>query len=106
MSMSGSSEAYKLACIRAADMAIYDHSSSSSPMYGTLDDMVSRWGVSCNLAYENILKTYGKNAQSINRRFESDPTASANMMADSVTSVGIAVVNANNQQYIAEIFLE
>ena len=106
LSMSGSSEAYKLACIRAADMAIYDHSSSSSPMYGTLDDMVSRWGVSCNLAYENILKTYGKDAQSINRRFESDPTASANMMADSVTSVGIAVVNANNQQYIAEIFLE
>lgn len=106
LQMSSSSDAYKLACIRAADMAIYDHSSTSSPMYGTLDDMVSRWGVSCSLAYENILKTYGRDAKAINARFESDSASSENMLSSSVKSVGIAVVNANSQEYIAEVFLE
>ena len=46
LSMDTSSEAYKLACIRAADMAIYDYSSSTSPMYGTLNDMCNLWKIS------------------------------------------------------------
>ena len=52
LSMSASSEAYKIACIRAADMAIYDHS-SSSPMYGDLNALVSRYHCTTSHASEN-----------------------------------------------------
>ncbi len=59
LSMSASSEAYKIACIRAADMAIYDHS-SSSPMYGDLNALVSRYHCTTSHASENIWKASTK----------------------------------------------
>ncbi len=58
--MDTSSEAYKLACIRAADMAIYDYSSSTSPMYGTLNDMCNLWKISSSHPSENIWKAPSK----------------------------------------------
>ena len=72
--MSASSEAYKIACIRAADMAIYDHS-SSSPMYGDLNALVSRYHCTTSHASENIWKASTKTAAQIHTRSRQIPEA-------------------------------
>ena len=99
------SAAYRLACIRAADMAIYDHGAVSSPMYGTVNDMAARWNIPAVSVYENVLKTPVKSADFIHLRFYSDEVSRNNMLSESITSVGIAVVEKNGQDYVAEVFL-
>lgn len=106
LSMSTSSEAYKLACIRAADMAIYDHSSSSSPMYGTLDNMVSMFGCSSSHPSENIWKASSKSAAEIHTRFQANESSRSVRMSSGYSEVGIAIVEQNGQSYIAEIYLQ
>ena len=64
-----SGAAYRLACIRAADMAVYDHGSVSSPMYGTIGDMAARWHIPSVNVCENVLKTPVKPAEFIHLRF-------------------------------------
>ena len=100
-----SDTANKLAAIRAADMCIYDHNAQSSPVYGTIDDMVSRWGISCGGVGENIYKTTNKNASQIDLRLQSDETSRNTRMSGTYTSVGIAICERDGQSYIAEIFL-
>ena len=106
LSMDTNSEAYKLACIRAADMAIYDHSSSSSPMYGTLEDMVKKWSLSTSHASENIWKASSKSASEIHTRFQSNSGSQKIRMSSGYSEVGIAIVEKNGQTYIAEIYLK
>lgn len=106
LSMSTSSEAYKLACIRAGDMAIYNYSSSTSDMYGTLDDMVSRWGCTTANASENVWKTSNKTADDIHSRLQAYDGSRNVRMSDSYTEVGIAIATNNGQIYIAEIYLK
>lgn len=105
LSMSASSEAYKLACIRAADMAIYDHSSSSSPMYGTLDSMVSRFNCHSSHPSENIWKASTRSASEIHTRFQANESSRKVRMSNGYSEVGIAIVEKNNQTYVAEIYL-
>ena len=106
LSMSSGSEAYKLACIRAADMAIYNHGSSSSPMYGSLDSMVARFGCSSTHASENIWKSSAKTSSQIHTRFQSNEGSRKVRMSSGYTEVGIAVVEKDGQIYIAEIYLK
>lgn len=106
LSMDTNSESYKLACIRAADMAIYEHSSSSSPMYGTLDSMVSRWGLSSTHASENIWKASSKCASEIHTRFQANSGSNKIRMSNGYSQVGIAIVEKNGQTYIAEVYLK
>lgn len=107
LSMDTGSEAYKLACIRAADMAVYDHSSSSSPMYGSLDAMVAKWNLTANShASENIWKASSKTASEIHTRFQANSNSQKIRMSSGYTEVGIAIVEKNGQTYIAEIYLK
>ena len=103
--MSASSEAYKIACIRAADMAIYDHS-SSSPMYGDLNALVSRYHCTTSHASENIWKASTKTAAQIHTRFQANTGSRKVRMSSGYTEVGIAIVEKNNQTYVAEIYLK
>lgn len=105
LSMSSSSETYKIACIRAADMAIYDHS-STSPMYGDLNELVSRYHCSTSHASENIWKAGTKTAAQIHTRFQANTGSRKVRMSTGYSEVGIAVVEKNNQTYIAEIYLQ
>lgn len=105
LSMSASSEAYKIACIRAADMAIYDHS-SSSPMYGDLNALVSRYHCTTSHASENIWKASTKTAAQIHTRFQANTGSRKVRMSSGYTEVGIAIVEKNNQTYVAEIYLK
>lgn len=104
LTMNTSSEAYKLACIKAADMAIYNHGSSTSPLYGTLEDLITRYGCFTNNPSENIWKTSEVSAEEIHTRFQANENARLVRMSD-YTEVGIAVVDMNGQSYIAEVYL-
>lgn len=104
LTMNTSSEAYKLACIKAADMAIYNHGSSSSPMYGTLEELISRYGCTTSNPSENIWKTSEVSASEIHTRFQANENARLVRMSD-YTNVGIAIVDKDGQSYIAEVYL-
>lgn len=106
LTMNTRAEAYKLACIKAADMAINDYSSSQSPLYGTLNDMVSRWGCSTSHASENIWKASTKSAGEIHTRFQANEGSRKVRMSSGYSEVGIAVVEKNGQTYVAEIYLK
>ncbi len=106
LTMDTNSEAYKLACIRAGDMATYDYSSSTSPMYGTLDDMVAKWGCTTANASENVWKAGNKSAENIHARFQAYDGSREVRMADEYTEVGIAIVSKDGQLYIAEVYLK
>lgn len=104
LTMNTDSEAYKLACIKAADMAIYNHGSSTSPLYGTLEDLITRYGCSTDNPSENIWKTSEVTADEIHTRFQANENARLVRMSD-YTEVGIAIVDMNGQSYIAEVYL-
>ena len=106
LKMSTNSETYKLALAKAADMAINDYSSSNSPLYGTLNDMVSRWGCSTTHASENIWKASTKSAADIHTRFQANESSRKVRMSNGYTEIGIAIVEQNGQTYVAEIYLK
>ena len=107
LNMDTGSEAYKLACIRAGDMAQYNYSDSKSPMYGTLDDMVSLWGCQTANSSENIWKTsQNKSASDIHKRLQAYDGSRNVRMSESYTEVGIAIAEKDGQLYIAEIYLK
>ena len=89
----------------AADMAIYDHS-SSSPMYGDLNALVSRYHCTTSHASENIWKASTKTAAQIHTRFQANTGSRKVRMSSGYTEVGIAIVEKNNQTYVAEIYLK
>lgn len=98
------STAVMLAKVRAADMAIYNHS-TTSPMYGTIEDMARRWDIRVGLIYENLLKTPVKDAQSIYFRFQGDEVSNENLLTTDVTGIGIGIVEKDSQNYVAIIFI-
>ena len=107
LTMDTSSDAYKLACVRVADMAIYNNASTSSPTYGTLEDMVSRWSINhTKTPAENVWGTPTKSASEIHSRFQSIDAMRMTRMSSDYTHVGIAIVDVNGQTYIAEVYLD
>lgn len=106
LTMNTSGESYKLACIRAADMAVYNYSASESPMYGTINDLASRYNCKSENIAENIWRTTSKSAPDIHIRLQSYDASRNNRMSPSYTEVGIAIVTKDGQDYIAEIYLK
>lgn len=105
LTMSNGSGAYKLACIKAADMATYGYCATESPMYGTLDDLIGRYGCSSDNPSENIWKAGDKSASEIHSRLQSNENSRLIRMSD-YTEVGIAIVDINGSTYVAEVFLK
>ena len=95
---------YKLALLKAADMATYDYASETSPMYGDLDALAARYGVSAGTITDCVIKTSTKDATGLTNRFLSDENARRTMTNDSLTQVGIAVVERDGMDFVAEIF--
>lgn len=105
LTMNTESESYKLACIKAADMATYGYCATESPMYGTLDDLIGRYGCSSTNPSENIWKAGDKSASEIHSRLQSNDNSRMIRMSD-YTEVGIAVLDVNGNTYYAEVFLQ
>lgn len=105
LTMDTGSESYKIACIKAADMCIYGYCATQSPMYGTVEDMIGRWGCSSNNPSENIWRAGNKSAEEIHTRLQNNDGSRLIRMSD-YTEVGIAVIDDGNNTYTAEIFLK
>ena len=99
------SEMYQIACIRAADMATYDYSSSESPMYGTLTDLMGRYGVYTDTTpSENIWKATTKTSDQIHTRFQSNQSSRNIRMSSGYTHVCVAIVEKDGKIYVVELF--
>ena len=106
LSMDTQSEAYKVALIKAADMATYDYASANSPTYGTIGDIVARFSLASASPSENIWKASSQTAQDVHTRFQSNNDSRTVRMSTGYTSVGIAVVQQSGQTYVAEVYLQ
>ena len=104
LKMDKSSSLYKIAQIKAADMAIYNHSDFDSPMYGTILDISSKFSVNISQSSETLWKTTDKTAKEINSRFQATQSTRNNRMSSTYTNIGIAVVNKNGFMYIYECY--
>jgi len=105
--MDSGSNACKIAQLLAADMAIYNHSDYDSPMYGTLADLLNRYGIKSAIPSENTWKTTtSKNAGAIHARFMTLEGARQARMSGSYTNIGIAIVQRNGYYYVCEILID
>ena len=66
-------------------MAVYNYSSDTSPTYGSLEDMIGKWGLSVSSPGENTFVFSGKT------------------MPDDYDSIAVAIANRNGQQYYVEV---
>ncbi len=106
LSMNKDSKSYKIACIRAADMAIYNHASSESPMYGTLRQLLGRFACSSTHPSENIWRAAKKSAPDIHTRFQANEDSRKVRMSEGYSEAGISVVEKDGQTYVVEVYLE
>lgn len=105
LTMDTSSTAYKTAQILAADMAIYNHSDYVSPMYGTIDSFMNRFGIKNVTPSQNMWKTTHNDADDIHARFQAIDSSRTTRMSASCTQVGIAVVTKNGYSYVCEVLM-
>ena len=106
LSMDTGSEAYKIALIKAGDMALYDYVGTSSPLYGSLADLCNAYGCKTNGdPAENLLKLSNVSAQDVHLRYQSDESSRLVRMSSDRKEVGIAVAVRDGISYIAEIYL-
>lgn len=107
LKMDTNSTAYKLAQVRAADMAIYDHADYDSPSYGTLAEMMARFQIQSAIPSENTWKTTAsKNAGAVHARFMLHEGSRNARMSKDYTNIGIAVVQKNGYYYICEVLID
>lgn len=106
LKMAENDDAYLLAQARAAAMAAYNYSDYDSPLYGTLSNMLKKFGISSAAPSENTWKTTtSKSAQDIHNRFMVLDGAREARMNAQYTGVGIAVAQKNGYYYICEVFV-
>lgn len=106
LSMSSDSDVYKIACMKAADMAIYNHADYDSPLYGDISSMINRFGIASPGPSETLWKATGtKTANDIHVRFQAQEISRKARMNKDYSSIGIGIVEKNGYLYIAEILI-
>ncbi len=75
-------------------------------MYGDLNALVSRYHCTTSHASEKHLESKTKTAAQIHTRFREIPEAERYAMSSGYTEVGIAIVEKNNQTYVAGSYFE
>lgn len=105
LTMSEDSTAMKIAKIRATDMALYGYTDYDSPMYGSLTDMLDRFGISYEDGSLNVWRTTSADAGSIHSRFQVIESSRQARMNGEFSSVGIAVVEKNGYCYVVEVLI-
>lgn len=105
MRIDAKSNGQLLAHIRAADMAIYNHSDYDSPMYGTLSQLCERFKIETDNTYEALWKTTSsKAAQDIASRLQL--MHGDKILLSEYDSIGLSIVSKNGYFYIDFIILE
>ena len=103
LSMNYDSDAGRLAEIYAADMAKYNSGDIESPLYGTIEDLAARYGITKTISI-NVWRCAEKSAEDINIRLQSVESSRSVRMDSSKTEVGISIVAKDGFFYIAEVF--
>ena len=104
LSMSSSGDSVKLAKSRAAAMAKFDSSDYKNPLYGDLQSMMQRFGIS-GIPSENTWRTSSsRTAKDIHSRFLATESARAAMLEKIYTEVGIGIAEKNGYIYICEVY--
>lgn len=106
LTMSKTDSTYKIARIKAADMALYNHSDYDSPMYGDAMALSNRYSLNISYIAESVWKTTEKTANEIHTRFQSNQASRNNRMNQNFTKIGISIVMKNGYYYIYECYAE
>lgn len=102
-----SGDAMMLAKARAAAMAAFDYSDYNSPLYGSLTEMMRKYGISSAAPSENTWRAAAtKTADAIHARFMSLSGSKEACMSGEYTNVGIAIVQKGAYYYICEVFID
>lgn len=102
----GSSSAYKIACCRAAMMALTNTSNNNLQSYGNLASMCSIYGIKAGSPSENMLVvSAGTSANSIHSTFQGSNSGSSRM-SSAYTEVAIAIVEKDGKYFVDEVFLK
>ena len=98
-------DAQKIAVLFAADMATYDNTSNVSPAYGSIDQLMNRYGIT-NQGYGlNVWRTTSDDVQQIHQRFQSIDNCRNARMNENFNQVGVAIFQNNGYYYVAEVLL-
>ena len=95
---------YQAAAIKAADMAIYNHSDFESPMYGSIRHLYARFGITSALPSETLWRTTEKTAEQIHERFQIQMDSYNTRMSSQHSEVAIAIAVSHGFIFIAEVF--
>ena len=106
VTMDANSTVSQLAGIKAADMALYNHADFDSPVYGTIGELLSRYGISSAAPSETLWRTTAnKSAKEIHIRFQAQEYSRNARMNPGYAEVGIGIMEKNGYFYIAEVFI-
>jgi uncharacterized protein YkwD len=98
-------DAQRIATLFAADMATYDNTTNKSPLYGSIDQLMSMYGVT-NQGYGlNVWRTTSDDAQQIHQRFQSIDNCRNARLNENFNQVGVAIFKNNGYYYVAEVLL-
>lgn len=100
---SGSSKAYTLALCRASLMAMLNSNSNNLGVYGTVENMCSKYGIQTSYPSENMLILSSISADAIHSVFQ---TSNNPRMSPNYKEVAIAIVEMNGKYYIDEIIFQ
>ena len=106
LKMDTSSDIYKVALIRAADMAVYNHASNTSPLYGKTIELCDRFDISLVNVTQNMWKTSKVSASEIHTRFQATDSSRETRMSEGYGQVGIAVVDQDGETFVIEVFAQ
>ena len=101
-----SSDLYKLACIRVADMALYNHSSTNSPLYGKIEETVERFGLDIVDPTQNLASYSDCSASSLNTKFQSRDQTRETRMNNAYGQVAVVIVDKDGMTYAIELFAQ
>lgn len=88
-----------LSDVRAADMAIYNHSEYDSPMYGTASQLCTRFGISVGDLHEALSRRgSATSAQEIASYLQF--IMKEKILTEDVDSVGLSIVSKNGYLYV------
>lgn len=99
-------DAQKIATLFAADMAIYDNTSTTSPMYGNIEQLLKRYQIPYNGCGINVWRAVTADGTDVHKRFQSIDSSRTTRMSDAFNQVGVAVFEKDGYSYIAEILLK
>lgn len=95
---------YKLARMKAADMAKNGTKTEASKLYGTIKTMCEYYGISGEI-YENIWAApAGKTAADIHLKFQANAASYAIRMNQNVTSAAISIISTNEGVFVVELY--